>query len=66
MTLAEYIETDDDNAFWRMTPGEHLNLLAEAVDALEDVYTLETVAGATLADATAIARRALNGGAEDD
>jgi len=37
MNLAEYLEAekDDSNAFWRLSSGDHLNLLEEAVDEIE-------------------------------
>jgi hypothetical protein len=30
-------ETVDSNLFWRLDPGEHLNLLDEAIDRIEDL-----------------------------
>ena len=38
MTLNEYMMTDDSNAFWRLSSGDHQNLLDEAVDRMSDAH----------------------------
>ncbi len=37
MNLSEYLEAsqEDDNTFWRLTSGQHLNLLNEAIELYE-------------------------------
>ena len=35
MTLSEYLVEGDPNKFWRLSSGEHLNLLDEALDRVE-------------------------------
>ena len=46
MTLDEYITTDDSNAFWRLSSGDHQNLLDEAIDRMSEARKL--LAGALL------------------
>ena len=36
MTLNEYMASDDSNAFWRLSSGDHQNLLDEAVERMMD------------------------------
>ena len=38
MTLDEYRATGDANAFWRLSSGEHQNLLDEAIDRMSDAH----------------------------
>ena len=35
MNLAEYLASPDRNIFWRLSSGEHLNLLYEAIEEAE-------------------------------
>ena len=35
MTLKEYRASEDPNAFWKLSSGEHLNLLDEAIGEIE-------------------------------
>jgi len=48
MTLDEYIESTDSNLYWRLSSGEILNLLDEAIDRLEpendELKTLQEIA----------------------
>lgn len=46
MTLDEYMTTDDHNAFWRLSSGEHQNLLDEAIERMDEARRL--LAGALL------------------
>ena len=46
MTLAEYLASTDRNIFWRLSSGEHLNLLNEA---LEQIRQLQADLAATRA-----------------
>ena len=36
MTLDEYMAINDSNAFWRLSSGEHQNLLDEAIERMLD------------------------------
>lgn len=36
MNLDEYLLSDDNNAFWRLSSGEQLNLLDEALEQLDN------------------------------
>ena len=36
MTLNEYMASDDSNAFWRLSSGDHQNLLDDAVERMMD------------------------------
>jgi len=36
MRLNEYMASDDSNAFWRLSSGDHQNLLDEAVERMMD------------------------------
>lgn len=46
MTLDEYMTTDDNNAFRRLSSSDHQNLLDEAIDRMGEARTL--LAGALL------------------
>ncbi len=35
MTLEQYMKEDDSNKFWRLSSGEHENLLDEAIEKME-------------------------------
>ena len=51
MTLDEYMASDDDNFFWRLSSGEQKNLLDEAV---EHMAVLLDVKGGALRDSARI------------
>jgi len=36
MTLDEYIASDDDNLFWKLSSGEQQNLLDEAIERMTE------------------------------
>jgi hypothetical protein len=40
MKLDEYMTTNDDNAFWRLSSGDHQNLLDEAIERMQEARGL--------------------------
>ncbi len=46
MNIKAYIKDDDPNKFWRLSQGQHENLLDEAIDRIEATeYALKIIAG---------------------
>ena len=58
MKLHDYMvkETVDSNLFWRLDPGEHLNLLDEAIERIDELEEALEVSQARLKEAEATSR----------